>query len=254
MATYEELSVFRKPYFLQGAKHLDTCLLLIHGIGGTPLELRLWAEALNKAGFSVFALLLKGHGTSIEDQEKCTYQDWEKSAEDSYLELKKKYAHVYVCGLSMGGLLATYLAEKYHVEKAVLLAPAWSTKNKSAWLSSFMWPLIRRVPFGKLVLPDGNEKYMQGYNCASLKATGTMMKIIKRVTKKSEMQKIDAEVLLMISKKDTLVDYKKVIKLAASRLSCPVRIIRLVNSGHVLTLDVERDFVFGESIAFLEKD
>lgn len=45
-----------------------TGVLLVHGLTGTPAEMRLLAKGLNKQGFTVYAVQLAGHCGSMEDQ------------------------------------------------------------------------------------------------------------------------------------------------------------------------------------------
>ena len=41
--------------------------LLVHGLGGTPVELRFVAQGLARAGFTVYCCQLAGHCSSVED-------------------------------------------------------------------------------------------------------------------------------------------------------------------------------------------
>ena len=45
-------------YFLNGNRN---GVLLIHGLTGTPNEMRIIAKGLNQAGFTVYAMQLAGH-------------------------------------------------------------------------------------------------------------------------------------------------------------------------------------------------
>ena len=59
MSTMQDLS-----YFLPGNKN---GVLLIHGLTGTPNEMRILANGLHKAGFTVYAIQLAGHcGTEAD--------------------------------------------------------------------------------------------------------------------------------------------------------------------------------------------
>ena len=60
--------------FLKGSN--DIVVLVIHGFTGTTQSMRLVAYALHKNGFTVNMPRLKGHGTTPEDMESCTYNDW----------------------------------------------------------------------------------------------------------------------------------------------------------------------------------
>ena len=85
-------------------------MLLIHGLTGTPTEMRLVARGLHKAGFTVYGMQLAGHCGDVNDLLKTTWQDWYKSVEVAADKLGKSVDHMFVAGLSMGAVLALRLA------------------------------------------------------------------------------------------------------------------------------------------------
>src|SRR5215831_6705959 len=88
----------------------DACLLL-HGLTGSPAEVRPVGEALAKAGFRAVAPLLPGHGTSPEDLYVVTRADLLAAARAALLGLSGA-RRLYLCGLSAGALLAIHLAAR----------------------------------------------------------------------------------------------------------------------------------------------
>jgi carboxylesterase len=71
------------------------------------------AEACAAAGFTVELPLLPGHGTSIEDMLPTRWGDWSSAAEAEYQALAARCQKVVVTGLSMGGTLTCWLAERH---------------------------------------------------------------------------------------------------------------------------------------------
>src|SRR5438105_2148507 len=86
----------------------DACLLL-HGLTGAPSEVRPVGEALAKAGMRAVGPLLPGHGTSAEDLNGIGRRDLESAARRE-LDRLSGARRTFVCGLSMGALLALRLA------------------------------------------------------------------------------------------------------------------------------------------------
>lgn len=84
--------------------------LLIHGLGGTPVELRFVAQGLNRAGFTVHCPLLTGHGGTDHELNQTTWQDWYRTVEQAHSELRARCDMVVVGGLSAGAMLALQLA------------------------------------------------------------------------------------------------------------------------------------------------
>lgn len=96
--------------------------LLIHGFGGSLVEMEPLALALEGEGFTVVRLLLPGHGTTIEDFSQTFFPDWVAAAEHACQKEIDRGKKVIVIGHSMGGSLALHLAEKYDLAGVVTLA------------------------------------------------------------------------------------------------------------------------------------
>ena len=65
-----------------------TGFLLIHGLGGTPVEMRFVGIGLARAGFTVSCPQLAGHCGSFEDLRATRWRDWYASGEGSYFKGK----------------------------------------------------------------------------------------------------------------------------------------------------------------------
>lgn len=61
----------------------------------------------------------------IENDEDSHFNDWVKRAEDVVLQTLNRKKKIILLGFSMGGVIASYLASKYPVEKLILIAPAF---------------------------------------------------------------------------------------------------------------------------------
>ena len=127
-----------QPFFYEGN---DTGVLLIHGFTGTCGQMRPLGEALRGAGYTVMAPLLPGHGTSLEDMSRTSGGDWLHCVRDAYVSLEKMVERVVVCGLSMGGTLATILAEEYNPVGLATLSGAIRVREKFAWAAGALWRL-----------------------------------------------------------------------------------------------------------------
>src|SRR6185295_583944 len=89
--------------------------LCLHGVTGTPFEIRPVAEALGRAGYSVEAPMLVGHGGTLRDLAATRWPDWLRSAEQAMELVLRRTADrpIALVGFSMGGLLALKLARLY---------------------------------------------------------------------------------------------------------------------------------------------
>ena len=90
-------------------------VILIHGLTGTPNEMRFIANYLNKRGYTVICPKLAYHGESIWLLKRMRWQDFYESVRKVILsgEASGSAGPIYVSGLSMGALLALLLAEEF---------------------------------------------------------------------------------------------------------------------------------------------
>lgn len=85
-------------------------VLLVHGLTGTPAEMKPVAKRLTRQGFSVMCPALAGHCRSESDLRKSRWQDWYASIARAFEALAAEHERVFVVGLSIGALIAIKLA------------------------------------------------------------------------------------------------------------------------------------------------
>jgi carboxylesterase len=139
-------------------------VLLIHGLTGTPTEMRLVGKGLNRAGLSVYGMQLAGHCGDVPDLLATGWKDWYASVEAAAERYRKEVDHLFVAGLSMGAVLALKLAADHPswvrgvgVYGATFRYDGWAVP----WYSrlSFLLPLIGRLGIGKNLMVHENEPY-----------------------------------------------------------------------------------------------
>lgn len=93
----------------------DTAVLFIHGIVGTPEHFRklIPLEQMVPESWSIYNLLLPGHGASVKDFGRSSMKQWREYAYCAFDSLAQSHEHVYVVGHSMGTLFALQLALAY---------------------------------------------------------------------------------------------------------------------------------------------
>jgi carboxylesterase len=87
--------------------------LLIHGLGGTPMEMRFVAQGLARAGYTVHVPQLAGHCGTADELKATGWQDWCATVEEEHDRLKQTCDHIVVGGLSMGAILAVHHAARH---------------------------------------------------------------------------------------------------------------------------------------------
>src|SRR4029079_7481667 len=96
-----------RSQFIRGGR---VGVLLIHGLGGTPIELRFIARGLARAGHTVLCCQLAGHCGTPEELRRSTWREWYASVQAAHDQLRETCDIIIAGGLSMGGILAAHLA------------------------------------------------------------------------------------------------------------------------------------------------
>jgi carboxylesterase len=224
--------------------------LVLHGFTGNPQSMRGLALALADAGLSVELPLLPGHGTDIADMVPTTWADWSAAAERAYDELAARCEVVAVVGLSMGGTLAVWLAQRHpEIAALALVNPLVSSPDEDS--VGFVQAMIDG---GDEVAPGiGSDIAMEGsvesaYPGLPLRAALSLFAAAAEV--ESELASVTCPVLVFTSTQDHVVDPKNS-ELLVSRAKGPVEQITLERSFHVATLDYDKDEIEARTVEFV---
>ena len=257
-------------------------VLLIHGITGTPSEMRYLGKRLNKAGFSVLCNTLPRHCGTLAELKRVTWQEIDSACSRDLKALEKEYSEVYVGGLSMGALMAVHLAYKNPsvVSGIIALAPTifydgWAVP-KHKILMDALWhiPFIRdRIdikeswPYGlkNEYLRAGIEKFYR-----NAKASGEDDKtalfgspffpmcclyqhhLLTKIVKK-ELPHVKTPIILVHAKEDDMTSLKNAQYIYKHIASANKTLVVLEDSYHMVTIDKEKNKVAEEVIKFLNK-
>ncbi len=128
--------------------HARLGVVLIHGITGTPAEMRFLARYLMRLGYRVEVPLISGHGAGYRELLATTWRDWLSGVRQAVQQLSDECSGVVVVGLSAGGLLATLVAEECPAVAGVaLLALHLGLPGPHITpLTHWLYRLIARVP------------------------------------------------------------------------------------------------------------
>jgi carboxylesterase len=230
-------------------------VLLIHGFAGTPPELRRLGEALAASGYRCYAPLLPGHGTTPEDLERTSWQDWAASVATAFDELASECEDVMVAGQSMGGTLALHLAAHELRARAVatLAAPIWLSGPLPPLL-----PVIKRVVRWHragddidLWNPDGINE-LHSYGLRPTRSIDELRRLCAVVRK--ELAEIRAPVLVVHGLRDRSIDPKCAREIAQRLITSEaVELELLPRSGHGISVDVDRDSVNAEVLGWFDR-
>lgn len=238
-----------EEFFLSGENNKG--VLLIHGYTGTPAEMRLLGDYLHKEGFTVLGVRLPGHGTTPEELNETNWQMWYAEAEKGYERLTEVCGEIMVAGLSMGGLLAMKIAAEKNIAKAAFLAAPVKVQDKRAPLLPLLRYFIRYLKKRKRNYFVA-DKYNLAYNVMPVKPLTSLFALIK-LCKNEVLPNIKIPCLVMQSKIEHTVCPESAQYIYDHLGSTDKKLIWFEHSGHILTLDVEREEVYKEISDFFKK-
>jgi carboxylesterase len=238
-------------------------VLLVHGLGGTPIELRFIAHALAHSGHTVRCCQLAGHCGTPEELRRSTWQQWYESVEAAHDRLRQDCEIIVAGGLSMGGLLATHLAYKRPdgVHGLLLYAPTlkldgWSMPWYSRLLRwvrplpiRFELELTEREPYGlkdervrALVVSSmqSGDASLAGTFSTPLRGFANFNCLVSVV--KRELRSVRQPALIVHPRHDDMASLKNANYLQA-HLGGLVDTLVLNDSYHMVTLDQQRHLV-----------
>ena len=214
--------------------------------------MRLLGEYLNSKGFTVRCVLLPGHGTTPEDLNETTTDDWYAEAERVCCELLSSHSKVMVAGLSMGGLLTIRIASQLPIERAAILAAPIYLQDKRVPLFPILKYFVKYLPKQKRNYHEA-AKYNVAYDKMPTKPIGSILQMIK--TAKAEyIPKIEIPCLIMQSKIEHTVAPKSAQYIYDNIKSKVKKLVWFEHCGHILTLDNEREKVFELVGEFFSQD
>ena len=239
-------------FFLQGG---STGVLLIHGFTGAPTEMRLLGEYLNRNGLTVSAPLLPGHGTTVEEMNRCKWTDWTAAVERALTELRNRCNTVFVGGLSMGSLLTLYLAAHHaDLPGAIVYSPAVKIADRRLVLTPLIKHVVRLLPKGEgdsdLTSVDA-QQYLWSYDENPVAAAAELLKLRRQVERL--LPQVTCRLLIIHSTLDRSI-HPDSARLTYERVGTSVankQLVTLYNSGHNLGVDSEWELVASTTLKFI---
>jgi carboxylesterase len=260
-------------YFLEGGR---AGVLLIHGLTGTPNEMRLVGKGLHRAGFTVYGMQLAGHCGDEMDLRQTGWRDWYQSVEAAADRLSQSVDQLFVAGLSMGAVLALKLAaeRRDQVAGVGVFGPTfkydgWSIPAYARYLNfmvTWFQPFnlfqnrvfaeqppyglkderLREVIVKSMLEGDSASAGLAGNPWPSLAEMILMARKVKR-----QLHRVHAPCLIMHASNDDIAHINNS-RLVASKVKGEVDFVELHDSYHMITIDRERKKVIAKSTQFFQ--
>jgi len=243
-----DLTKYHKP-FSHTTKN-DVGVLVIHGITSTTSSMKFLVDQFTEVGFNVELPGLTGHGTKWLDMNSLKYTDWIDDLEEALVKLRQRCSKIFLCGLSLGGGLALFIAGKHpELSGVILINHAAKFTNPKFWFVPIMRKIVKSVPAVASDIKDPNSKEI-AYDRTPTNGVYEMLQMLKEV--KKILHDIKLPILIFKSKEDHVVPKVSATYTMKKIGSKDKELIWLENSYHVAPLDYDKELIAKKSIEFIE--
>jgi carboxylesterase len=235
--------------------------LLIHGLTGTPYEMRWLGERLAAAGIRVRGVRLAGHAGAPEDLGATDYDNWYESVVQGFEELRQYGEPNIVVGLSMGGVLAARLAadQPEAVAGIAMLSPAFFLPRSImialgivSRLGSLPGQIYLHNASGSDIHDSAARRIHPSARLMPLSAPISLLELARMV--RPRLPRIKQPALVVHGRHDHTCPMERNVNYVMKHLgSAEKRAVILDESFHVITVDSEKERVGEEVAGFVEQ-
>ena len=258
---------------------LRRTVILVHGLTGTPNEMRYLAFTLNKSGYSVVCPRLANHGQPLRILKRTKWEEFYESLRTVFLRESGTGDKIFVAGLSMSALFVLLLAEEFgdRLSGGVCYAPTLFFDGWNVPWYNRLLPLAAYTPFeysiyfkedppygikhermramvhryfskAKIEDIDGISKF--GYAFFPIALFSQLHLLAEKIV--PLLGRVTTPMLLIHPEEDDTASIRNS-EVIFEGISSPVKkLVVLKDSYHVITADQERERVAQETLEFLE--
>jgi esterase/lipase len=246
---------FGAPFVLDNPNS-DIGVILSHGYKSSPEEVRVLASYLHKAGFNVYVVRLKGHGTAPENLRDTKWEDWYDSFAKGYAYFSHKCSKIVAVGFSTGGLLALLAASRFKNDIAAVVSI-----NAAFKLNDIRVNLVPSINFwnellDKVNIDKGKKEYIIdepenpdiNYSKNYLKAVGELSQLMDVCDK--NLKNIVSPTLIVQGDKDPVVNPKSA-KMIYNDISSAKKELHMVDFDNHVIIREENEALFEKIADFI---
>lgn len=236
-----------KPFTFEQGKR---AVLFLHGFTGNSADCRMLARFLEKKGYTCHAPQYKGHGVPPEELTTTGPEDWWKDVLEGYHFLKNKgYKEIAAVGLSLGGVFSLKLGYTVPIKAIVpMCAPMYIKSEEVMYKGVLEYAREYKKREGKSA--DEIEREMDEFQKTPMNTLRALQDLISDVREHVEM--IYAPTFVVQARHDKMINTDSA-NIIFIEIESPHKEIKWYEeSGHVITLDRQRDELHEDVYRFLE--
>ncbi|WP_391116886.1 alpha/beta hydrolase [Psychrobacillus sp. L3] len=236
-----------KPFFFEAGKR---AVLLLHGFTGNSSDVRMLGRFLEKNGYTSLAPHYKGHGVPPEELLETGPTDWWQDVMAAYDHLKATgYEEIAVAGLSLGGIFSLKLGYTVPVKGIVTMCSPMSMKTTDIMFEGVL-KYAREYKKYEGKTEEQIEEEVEAIRQTPMETLSELREFVYNV--KDHVDHIYAPLLVTQGKKDVVIDTNSANIIYDEAESIDKKLNWYENSGHVITLGLEKEQLHEDILNFLE--
>jgi len=236
-----------KPFtFERGSR----AVLLLHGFTGHSADVRQLGRFLETKGYTCHAPIYRGHGVAPEELIKTNPHEWWEDVEQAYDYLKDLgYEEIAVAGLSLGGVFGLKLAYTRPVKAIIPMCSPMFFDNEDQLTEGFK-QFARQYKRLERKTVDTIEEEVT----ALMNHTGDLFDEVASYIEvvKKHVDTIYAPAMVVQARQDKMINPESAHYIYENVESDVKELKWYEESGHVITVDKEKDQLFEDMYQFLE--
>lgn len=240
--------VLPEPFFFEGG---EKAILLLHGFTGNSADVRMLGRFLESKGYTCLGPQYKGHGgASPEELANSTPSDWWQDVLTGYQHLiDKGFKKIAVAGISLGGVLSLKLAMEKPVS-AVIPMCAPMAFNRNSVLKEMVMSYARKYKEYEGKTEEQIKQELNLLTKESIPAVNGLLDLVSEV--RSKLQNVKAPIHIIQGRNDKVIDLQSP-EIIYQHVSSGDKTINWYDqSGHIITLEEERNKLEEDFYQYLE--
>lgn len=236
-----------KPFTFEAGPR---AVLLLHGFTGHTADVRMLGRFLEKKGYTSHAPIYRGHGVPPEELIKSNPDQWWEDVQQAFQHLKELgYDEIAVAGLSLGGVLGLKLAYSTKIKAVIPMCAPMFFDNETQLTVGFK---AYSKEYKQL---EGKDEESIKEEVAYLDENSKEMfeELGKTITDvKQNIDTIYTPAFVVQARKDQMINTESATYIYENVESDIKDIKWYEQSGHVITIDKEKEQLHEDIYHFLE--
>ncbi|MBY0399828.1 alpha/beta fold hydrolase [Myxococcota bacterium] len=227
-------------------------MLCLHGLTGTPYEVRPLAEALVARGLRAVGPWMAGHEAGHTALARTPHAEWIALADRALAELRATHARVFAVGVSMGGLVSLRLAQTGSLDGLVVVGTPLALPFPIPLLARLLRPLLPYRPKrGSDIQDPAARARHPGLEAMPLAAVTELVALQGLVA--PALGQICAPILVTHGRLDRTAQPRDAERIHGEVASTDKALLYLERSGHVATVDHDGPALAQRTADFIDR-